>query len=284
MKIDIEKIIRVPFEEEDWIRRSGVIIAGVLALMITSIGSYTIVYIGWFVSFMSTVSNESLIPTVLVSIVVLVLYGLIILLIMTGGIYLRGYQLDIMKNTMNNVKPVLPLHTNFLARLKYGLKGSVPTFLLMIINITIYFTLFFGATFISIRFANTELAQTTNIVTIVVFFLFAMTGIFTIAMIVIMWLAIPAMDYLYITTDSIKQALNPTAIISVIKISWKNYLLVLGIILLISFIGMFAVMISSCLSFITYPVFIAILFIIQAHLYGLAFRDTKQVIGNIYNE
>lgn len=281
MNFNIEKAIKYTFEDDNWIKRIGIVI--VLTTIIQFFMQLTDVSTD-LLSNAALYSEDIASTSNLMSVMQLggmSLYLLIALASVPFNIYLLGYRirtrLNVMKHGGDNSNVNLtPTHTDIVGTFRIAGEYIVISIIPFIIQslITALTLLPVGFLIISALFTD---QQEILWITLLSITLFGLGVIFVIIIsILIQYIYIPASYYLYVTNgNNFSQALNPAEVMRVAKANFKNF----GLVGLLGYaLGIAAAMITllltcMCIGFFVGPALGVVVGFAYEYLIGTVYAD-----------
>lgn len=280
MEFNLDKIVKAPFEEKDWIKRLLPIFLVNLLYMFVSQASNLfqnlIVYSTPFTStkgynyFNATGFNSEAIGTSLVVSCIVFIFALAYMAFQI--LYTMGFNLVIAKNVMNDEKPTLPEPNRFKDFAKFGGKYFVTGLVYAILFGCLTFA---GVVIIALVGSALRGEEARTLTTIL-----AIGGISILGILGLIYgiFVQPATTYLLIKTGSLAQALNPSTVFAVIKAGAKEFLILLAfnIALAVVMMGISLMSILTCCLIVIISPIITTLFSVYMHyLMGLVFKELK---------
>jgi MFS family permease len=201
---------KFPFKDKNWANKFGVYC---LINLVPTFILITVVFL-WIIPFLGIVAFALLV--------------ILLPIIIIFTIYLQGYILEIIKRTMNEENEEIPEHDNIKATLKLGLIRlliELPPTLLGVIFILLSIGLMIGG----FLFLSQEVFIMGIILTILGIVLTIVAVFFTLF---ITTIVLPAMIYTYLKTGSIQAAYRIQNIHEVVRLAWKEFLIIWGIALI----------------------------------------------------
>ncbi len=217
----IEDLLKFPFEERDWVNTFGIYVVISLFSGIMLIMAFFFLFVG------GTFILEGLNIGILLSLP----FFILLISFFIINLYLQGYVLEILKNIKEKKKNTKPEHKNIASKFKLGLVRFVLS-----LGPTVIVIFFVTTSIVTITWGIYSMETTTSlaVTSIILGSLIGLISILTIIVVNIM--IIPSMIYIYLETNSISKAYNPSKILSIIRNAWKEFLIIYAVSLLTSII------------------------------------------------
>lgn len=259
-KTKIEDILKFPFEKNDWLSKFGIY------TLIIFLNSFLIIFILSLAFFGVLLILETQNPFLII--VITTFLAFFTLLSFVLQIYTQGYLLEIIKNTKENRDDLIPEHRDIIKKIKYGW----DKFLLALGPMIIAFLILTIA--IIIILFSLPVLETTALLGALLIIISSFKILLAIALMFLTGtLIIPAMVYLYLESNSVKNGYCFKNIKIIIKNMWKEFLILYAIAILGAMIvstigqmpgiGFFIILIgttymSFIISFLTGKIFLKI--------------------------
>jgi len=278
MKLEIEKAIKYPFKDPDWLKKVG-IYAGfiILVSLLSSVLNLLSKFTGVLTSFATMIGIDQL-EAVLVQIAPTLSLMLINMITFPINIYFSGYMIEITKNVMNKEELPLPEHTDLGYKFKLWLgtliTGLVPGILQLIILAIVFTPLILLTIFMST-------SEPGGIMIAITILVWLVAGVIVFAVLIfINLLIVPTMQYLYLKNEDFSEILNISSIKDIISKAWKEMLLLTGILYILSTLGSLLATVLCFISFIVKPLVTILISLSGSHLKGQIFANLSQEDNN----
>lgn len=262
LDIKVEDALQFPFKKDNWLNTFGIYV------LITFLTSISIGILVFFFLFAGLILLEVNLDISAGSLMLFLISALPCVLIFTLiQMYLQGYILEVVGNIKNKEKEAIPRHGEIWRKIKLGFAQLI--LLLGPMSISLIFLLLS----ITIIVAGVTILES-NLLLAIVLMIFGLLAIITASLTLLTTsvLIFPSMLYIYLEKRSIANAYCFKNIKVVLKNSWKEFLLLYAI----SIIVFFAISIIGQIPLLGNLVF---LFAIPYITFVIAF-----VTGNIFKD
>lgn len=280
MKIDLEAIIKYPFTDKEWVRKSGVLMA---VFAVFSLLSLVMRFTGEISNLVIDINSE---PgygggfgdtTAALGFLVIIIAAGILLTIpfILATFYLSGYSLDSIRDVMKGEEVTLPEHKDFGRRMWQGFKWGIVA-LPYVIIITIAWLATAGLIFFGAVVSFTDGGSV--IVGVIMMIVGAVVGILSLLLSLAFGLiATQAATYLYVKYDSVMAGWDISKVIAISKIHWKNFAVISLILyaLTIAYSFLSLILYFCCMGWIAQGVGTVWSQLVYARMLGQAFREIE---------
>ncbi len=270
--ISIEKALKFPFKESNWMKTVGVYFLVLLTLAtITFIVQLFFQLPAEILDSIAQESGETSLQVAALGANFAYLAVSLIISIVTFPVtlYLSGYVFDTVRHLMNGKENAITAHGNYLFRIKIGLVR-------MLVSIILGFLSLFTLVIPTIVIIAGALTMETS--AILAFILLAFGFLLSISWLVFTILGVKlvqyAMEYIYLKSG-FKYIFNLNRIFRLIKTNFKSLIMLLAVEVLTGMINAFA-FILFCLVFFVQPAVSTALTFSLAYYYGETFRGIKE--------
>lgn len=280
MKLDVEKAVKFPFEDPEWLKRFGIYVA--VAVAISILGSVLNLFTGPLTSVFRSIEGTG-VDVDLDSIMKMILpyFSLTAISVLTFPVqlYLSGYVFQITANVMDGDEHPSPDHNDFGLKFKLWWAKFVATFVPTMIVTFVVGLLAFPTVLLSIYVLSTE-PGAAGIILIGFLWMVVLLIILAISFYT-SFVVIPGMEYLYLKNDDFSEMFNLTLIAEFGKLAWKKVVLVAFIMIALAMVGSFIPLILCFISFLVSPVINSMIEFSKAHLYGQIYRSVWEETGGV---
>lgn len=280
MKIDLEAIIKYPFTDREWVKKSGVLMA---IFAVFSLLSLVIRFAGEITNLMFNINSEpgygggfGDTTATLGYLVLIAIFGFLLTIpFILATIYLSGYALDSIRTVMKGDEITLPEHREFGRRMWQGFKwGFIAIPYVIIISIAWIAT--FGLIFFGAVVSFTDGGSV--VIGVIMMIIGGLLALISIALsLIIGFIAMQAATFLYVKYDSVLAGWDISKVVAISKIHWKNFAIISLILyaLTIAYSFLSLILYFCCMGWIAQGVGTVWSQLVYARMLGQAFREIE---------
>ncbi|MCB9790669.1 DUF4013 domain-containing protein [Candidatus Nomurabacteria bacterium] len=268
-KIPVVEAFKFAFKPKDWIKRVGIYLTIFIGVQMVSF--FLQFLTGGVLNIASLKYTDTSVLSVISSGVYFALYLAVIL---PTSIYTYGYSLETMKNVVKGKTPYTPLHKNIGRKFKLGVIN------MFCLNLFPWLVMGFAIMLEILAFVAMIGALKTVESGLNIFSTFGgAIGVIILALIVITEVLfigaiyVPIAKYLYIKTDSILSALNPTNVFDLLG-KYRKEILTAGIVvILVNIAAAIASIFTLFCVVLIGPLVQAYMYLVNDYIYGTVFKE-----------
>lgn len=260
------KHILTPFKDSQFLQKAGVIFGVYFILNLISMALNITPYATMF---LPRQLEDVYLATYLTSMVGS--FG-VSLLTIPVSIYFLGYLYRTADRIRRNITEPLPQHADWKKTLSYGGVYIAINFALMLPLILILAVTAF--LFFMVMFTISRVSEP-----LVLFLLLALMLVGLLVFLLMMLIAgfvVPSMMYNYVRTKRIGEAFNFNSLLSVIKVSWLDWLVVVGLMFAYSMVSGFVQMVLCCLGPLLTPLMNTLNIVLAAGVFGAIYHHIDE--------